>query len=95
MSYFPTLELSTWAAVQVEHRQHYTKLRQKYIEEPAEMIQQSNNNQDLTDNNPLALNDNVKIYRYKLIQPLLIIFLTYSILMIYFFFYLESLAAVF
>ncbi|KAI7855784.1 rab-GTPase-TBC domain-containing protein [Circinella umbellata] len=58
LGYFPTLELSTWAAVQAEHRQHYTKLKQKYIEEPAEMIQQSNNNQDLTDNNPLALNDN-------------------------------------
>ncbi|KAI9488055.1 rab-GTPase-TBC domain-containing protein [Zychaea mexicana] len=56
--YFPSLELSTWADSQAEHRQHYSKLKQTFIEEPAEMIKQSNSNQDLTDNNPLALNDN-------------------------------------
>ncbi|KAI9243403.1 rab-GTPase-TBC domain-containing protein [Phascolomyces articulosus] len=56
--YFPSLELSTWALIQAEHRQYYAQLKQKYIEEPAEMIKQTNSNQDLTDNNPLALNDN-------------------------------------
>ncbi|KAI9477848.1 MAG: rab-GTPase-TBC domain-containing protein [Benjaminiella poitrasii] len=59
LGYLPTLEVSTWPSIQYDKRQHYQDLKRKYIEEPAEKMKKSENAQeDLLDNNPLALNDN-------------------------------------
>jgi TBC1 domain family protein 5 len=52
------LEVSTWSSLQLELRQRYTDLKRKYIEEPAEKMNKKDE-QDLSDNNPLALSDSV------------------------------------
>lgn len=59
LGYLPTLEVSTWPSLLVGERQRYTDLRQKYIEEPAEKMNKKGE-EDLTDNNPLALNESVR-----------------------------------
>ncbi|KAL7335731.1 hypothetical protein PS15p_201161 [Mucor circinelloides] len=56
LGYLPTLEVSTWPLLQLEQRQHYTNLKRKYIEEPAEKMNKKGE-EDLSDNNPLALSD--------------------------------------
>ncbi|KAI8636917.1 rab-GTPase-TBC domain-containing protein [Parasitella parasitica] len=56
LGYLPTLEVSTWPSLQLEQRQHYTDLRRKYIDEPAEKMNKKGE-EDLSDNNPLALSD--------------------------------------
>ncbi|KAI8379874.1 hypothetical protein EDC96DRAFT_570695 [Choanephora cucurbitarum] len=66
LGYLPTLEITTWSSVLLKERQHYTELKRKFIEEPAEKMNQNDQDQDLSDNNPLALNDNV-IYDRKLL----------------------------
>lgn len=58
LGYLPTLEVSTWPSLQLEQRQHYTNLKRKYIEEPAEKMNKKGE-EDLSDNNPLALSDSV------------------------------------
>lgn len=60
LGYLPTLEVSTWPLLQLEQRQHYTNLKRKYIEEPAEKMNKKGE-EDLSDNNPLALSDSVSI----------------------------------
>ncbi|SAM09005.1 hypothetical protein [Absidia glauca] len=55
LGYLPNLNVSTWSAIQLNERKRYTDLRRQYIEEPAELMTQKNDN--LTDNNPLALNE--------------------------------------
>ncbi|GAN10645.1 TBC1 domain family member 5 [Mucor ambiguus] len=56
LGYLPTLEVSKWPSLQLEQRQHYTNLKRKYIEEPAENMNKEGE-EDLSDNNPLALSD--------------------------------------
>ncbi|KAL9540772.1 hypothetical protein MBANPS3_009497 [Mucor bainieri] len=56
LGYLPTLEVSTWPSLQLEQRQHYTSLKRRYIEEPAEKMNKKGE-EDLSDNNPLALSD--------------------------------------
>ncbi|KAI8099001.1 rab-GTPase-TBC domain-containing protein [Halteromyces radiatus] len=56
MGYLPSVDVSTWPTLQMKERQRYTDLRRQYIEEPAERMTKKNDN--LTDNNPLALNEN-------------------------------------
>lgn len=56
----PTLEVSTWPSILLEQRQRYTDLKRKYIDEPAEKMNKKGE-EDLTDNNPLALNDSVSL----------------------------------
>ncbi|KAI8332151.1 hypothetical protein BC941DRAFT_517225 [Chlamydoabsidia padenii] len=55
LGYLPNLNVSTWSSVQLNERKRYTDLRRQYIEEPAELMTQKDDN--LTDNNPLALNE--------------------------------------
>jgi hypothetical protein len=52
------LEVSSWSSLQLEQRQRYTDLKRQYIEEPAEKMNKKDE-QDLSDNNPLALSDSV------------------------------------
>lgn len=59
LGYLPNLNVSTWSAIQLNERKRYTDLRRQYIEEPAELMTQKNDN--LTDNNPLALNESVSV----------------------------------
>ncbi|CAO3640253.1 unnamed protein product [Mucor hiemalis] len=56
LGYLPTLEVSTWPSIQQKERQRYTDLKRQYIEEPAEKMNKKGE-EDLSDNNPLALND--------------------------------------
>ncbi len=66
LGYLPTLETSTWPSIQFEERQRYTDLKRQYIEEPAEKMNKKGE-EDLTDNNPLALNDSVTcIFLFKI-----------------------------
>jgi hypothetical protein len=48
--------------MQLEERQRYTDLKRKYIDEPAEKMNKKGE-EDLSDNNPLALNDSVKCFK--------------------------------
>ncbi|KAI7897609.1 rab-GTPase-TBC domain-containing protein [Cokeromyces recurvatus] len=58
LGYLPTLEVSTWSSLQLKERQEYGDLKRKYIEEPTKKMKNSEKNEDdLSDNNPLALND--------------------------------------
>ncbi|RCH98076.1 hypothetical protein CU098_008334 [Rhizopus stolonifer] len=57
LGYLPTLEVSKWSSIQTQERQHYTDLKRKYIEEPTEKMNK-HEQEDLSDNNPLALSDN-------------------------------------
>lgn len=56
LGYLPTLDVSSWPSIQLKERQRYTDLKRKYIEEPAEKMNKKGE-EDLSDNNPLALND--------------------------------------
>lgn len=58
MEYFTSMDFSSWPAVQAEHRQRYTDLKTKYIDEPARRMTEKAD--DVTDNNPLALSENVR-----------------------------------
>ncbi|KAI9323749.1 rab-GTPase-TBC domain-containing protein [Dichotomocladium elegans] len=59
LQYFTTLQaVSSWPAAQAELRQKYIDLKRKYIEEPTEkMMKKGESDEDLNDNNPLALGD--------------------------------------
>ncbi|ORX51314.1 RabGAP/TBC [Hesseltinella vesiculosa] len=57
LQYLPSLDLTVWPDVLHEERHCYYDLRRKYIEEPAEMMRNKNGDGDVTDNNPLALNE--------------------------------------
>ncbi|KAG1183615.1 hypothetical protein G6F36_008317 [Rhizopus arrhizus] len=56
LGYSPTLEVSTWPTIYFEERQRYTDLRREHIEEPAEKMNKKEE-EDLLDNNPLALSE--------------------------------------
>lgn len=58
LGYSPTLEVSTWPTIYFEERQRYTDLRREHIEEPAEKMNKKEE-EDLLDNNPLALSETV------------------------------------
>ncbi|KAG0185518.1 TBC1 domain, member 5 [Apophysomyces sp. BC1034] len=58
LGYLPTLDVSSWPAIHVQHRQRYADLKRVYIDEPAEkMLKKGESQEDLSDNNPLALNE--------------------------------------
>lgn len=58
----PTLDITTWPSIFLEQRQRYTDLKRECIDEPAEKMNQKGE-EDLSDNNPLALSEAVcKLY---------------------------------
>ncbi|KAF7731692.1 hypothetical protein EC973_008863 [Apophysomyces ossiformis] len=58
LGYLPTLDTSSWSATHSQQRQRYADLKRVYIDDPAEKIsKKSGNQEDLSDNNPLALNE--------------------------------------
>lgn len=57
MEYFTSVDFSSWPAVQTEQRQRYSNLKNRYIDEPARRMTEKAD--DVTDNNPLALSENV------------------------------------
>ncbi|KAI8367560.1 rab-GTPase-TBC domain-containing protein [Radiomyces spectabilis] len=57
LDYLPTLEVSTWPALKSKERQRYSDLRHQYIDEPTKKMMNAEADGDLTDNNPLALNE--------------------------------------
>jgi hypothetical protein len=60
LAYLPSLDTSTWPLTLHKERQHYADLRQKYIINP---VSESENNSadDLNINNPLSLDQAVRI----------------------------------
>ncbi|RUP47794.1 rab-GTPase-TBC domain-containing protein, partial [Jimgerdemannia flammicorona] len=58
LTYFPSLETSTWPLILQKERQHYSNLVYKYITNPTEQMAKGGG--DLSVNNPLASNDDVR-----------------------------------
>ncbi|KAI9300815.1 rab-GTPase-TBC domain-containing protein, partial [Cunninghamella echinulata] len=56
------VDVSTWPSIQIDERNKYTELRKKHIEELAELVSKKNDN--LTDNNPLALSESNPWQKY-------------------------------
>lgn len=73
LGYSPTLEVSTWPTIYFEERQRYTDLRREHIEEPAEKMNKKEE-EDLLDNNPLALSETVNSLYINLLLTVKIMF---------------------